>query len=70
MSNVSTAIEQYILPWFEQVSTEDGYRTKLLNIHNKKLAKDWLYAMENIKDKETLIRQSVVELKLPKEIQK
>lgn len=68
--NVSTAIEQYIFPWFEQVSTEDGYRTMLLNTrHNKKLAKDWLDAMESIEDKQTLIRQSIVELKLPKKIQ-
>lgn len=69
-SNVSIAIEQYILPWFEQVSTEDGYRAKLLNIHNKKIAKDWLDAMENIEDKETLIRQSIIELKLPRKMQK
>lgn len=69
-SNVSMAIEQYILPWFEQVSTEDGYKAELLNIHNKKLANNWLDAMENVEDKETLIQQSIVELKLPKKIQK
>ncbi len=68
--NVSTAIEQYIFPWFEQVSTEDGYRSMLLKTtHNKKLAKDWIDAMENIQDKQTLIRQNIVELKLPKKIQ-
>lgn len=69
-SNVSIAIEQYILPWFEQVSTEDGYRTKLLNIHNKKFAKEWLDALDNINDKEALIQQSITELKLPKKIQR
>lgn len=65
-----TRIEQYILPWFEQVSTEEGYRTKLRSVDNTKFAKDWLDAMENIEDKETLIRQNIVELKLPKKIQK
>lgn len=68
-TNVSVAIEKYILPWFEQISNEDGYRKALLNIHNKKLAKEWLDAMENIEDKETLIRQNVEELKLPKKMQ-
>ncbi len=69
-SNVSAAIEQYILPWFEQVSTEDGYRAKLLKFQNKKLAKEWLDALENIEDKEARIRQSIAELKLPKKVQR
>lgn len=69
-ANVSTAIEKYVLPWFEQVSTEDGYRAELQNLYNEKLAKEWIDAMENIKDKETLIQQSVVELKLPRKIQR
>ena len=69
-SNVSIAIEEYVLPWFEQVSTVDGYRIMLRNLHNKKLAQEWLDAMENVKDKETLIQQSIVELKLPKKIHK
>lgn len=54
-ANVATAIEKYVLPWFEQVSTEEGYRAELLNLHNKKLAKEWTDAMENIEDKERLI---------------
>lgn len=69
-SNVAVAIEKYVLPWFEQISTEDGYRTELLNIYNKQLAKEWLDALENIKDKEVLIQQSITELKLPKKIQR
>lgn len=68
--NVSAAIEQYILPWFEQVSTEDGYRAKLRKLPNKKLAKEWLDALEKIEDKETRIRQSIAELKLPKKMQR
>lgn len=68
--NVSTAIEKYILPWFEEVSTEEGYRTKLLGIKNKKLSKEWLGAMENLKDKEALIQRGIVELRLPKKIQR
>lgn len=68
--NVSTAIKKNVFPWFEQVSTEDGYRTELKNLHNKKLAKEWIDAMERIEDKESLIQQSVVELKLPKKMQR
>lgn len=67
--NVSTAIKKYVFPWFEQVSTEDGYRTELQNLNNKKLAKEWIDAMEKIEDKESLIQQSVAELKLPKKMQ-
>lgn len=67
--NVSTAIGKYVLPWFEQVSTEEGYRAELINMHNKKLANEWLQALDNIGNKEMLIQQSVVELNLPKKIQ-
>ena len=68
--NVSAAIEQYILPWFEQVSTEDGYRAKLRKLPNKMLAKEWLDALENIEDKEARIQQSIAELKLLKKVQR
>lgn len=68
--NVSVAIEKYVFPWFEEVSTEDGYRAKLQKIHNKKLVEDWLDALVSIQDKETLIQQNIVELKLPKKIKK
>jgi len=67
-TNVSMAIEQYVLPWFEKASTEEGYRVELLNMCNKKIATQWLDALENIEDKEMLIWQSIVELKLPKKI--
>ncbi len=68
--NVSTAIEKFVLPWFEHISTEDGYRAELSSIHNEKLAKEWLDALENMKDKEALIQQSIMVLKLPKKIQR
>lgn len=67
-NNVSTAIEKFVLPWFEDISTEDGYRSKLLSHHNKKLTARWLDAIDNIEDKESLIRQSIIALKLPKNI--
>ena len=67
--NVSTAIEKYVLSWFEQVSTEEGYRAELKNMRNKKLAKDWIKALDNIENKEIIIQQSVLELNLPKKIQ-
>lgn len=67
--NVSTAIEKYVLPWFEHISTEEGYRTELENMQNKKLAKDWLQALDNTENKELFIQQSVLELNLPKKIQ-
>lgn len=66
--NVSKAIEEYVFPWFEEVSTEQGYRTKLIRFHNRKLSKEWLDALDNIEDKETLIQQSIIELKLPSKI--
>ncbi|MBQ9983564.1 MAG: DUF4304 domain-containing protein [Lachnospiraceae bacterium] len=68
--NVSMAIEKYMFPWFEEVSTEEGYRAKLQQVHSKKLAAEWLDALENIQDKETLIEQNIVELRLPKKIRK
>lgn len=68
--NVLTAIEKFVLPWFEHISTEDGYRAELLSFHNKKIAKEWLDALENMKDKEALIQQSIMVLKLPKKIQR
>lgn len=68
--NVSMAIEKYIFPWFEAVSTEEGYRAKLQQVHSKKLAAEWLDALENIQDKEALIEQNIVELRLPKKIKK
>lgn len=63
--NVSIAIKKYIFSWFEEVSTEEGYKGKLSALYNQKLAKEWLDAMEHVDDKESLIRQSIVELKLP-----
>jgi len=66
--NVSTALENYIFPWFEEVSTEEGYRDKLKNLDSKKLATEWLDALENIQDKETLIQRNIVGLRLPKKV--
>ncbi len=66
--NVKAAIEKYVLPWFDEVSTEEGYRIKLQNIHNRNLAEKWIAAMENIDNKETLIQQSIMKLKLPKKM--
>ncbi len=68
--NVSMAIEKYVFPWFKEVSTEEGYRAKLQQVHNKKLAAEWLDALKNIQDKETLIEKNIVELRLPKKIKK
>lgn len=68
--NVSIAIEKYVFPWFQEVSTEEGYRAKLQQVHSKKLAAEWLDALKNIQDKETLIEKNIVELRLPKKIKK
>lgn len=53
--NTAEAIEQYVFPWFEEISTENGYRNQLSNLGNKKLAAEWLNALEHTTDKETLI---------------
>lgn len=66
--NVKVAIEKYVLPWFAEVSTEEGYRTKLQNIHNKKLAEKWIDAIDRISNKDVLIKQSIEKLKLPKKM--
>ena len=66
--NVKVAIEKYILTWFDEVSTEEGYRSKLQSIHNKKLAEKWIDAMENRSDRDALIQRSITKLKLPKKI--
>lgn len=68
--NVAEAMEQYILPWFEDISTEEGYREKLSGYWNKRFAAEWLDALENTADKETLITQSILTHKLPKKIQR
>lgn len=68
--NVAEAIIQYVFPWFEDISTEDGYRKKLTNLGNKKLVAEWLNALEHTTDKETLITQSIITLGLPKKKQR
>lgn len=68
--NVAEAMEQYILPWFEAISTEEGYREKLSGYWNKRFAAEWLDALENTVDKETLISQSILTHELPKKIQR
>ena len=47
-------IRRYVLPWFEQVASEDGYRRELSKLHNEKRRKEWLEALENTKDKSIL----------------
>ena len=66
--NAAEAIEQYVFPWFEEISTEDGYRQKLDSYWNKRFAAEWLDALENTTDKETLIAQGIITLGLPKKI--
>ncbi len=68
--NVAEAIEQYVFPWFEEISTEEGYRQKLDSYWNKRFAAEWLDALEYTTDKETLITQSIITLGLPKKIQR
>jgi len=68
--NAAEAIEQYVFPWFEKISTEEGYRQKLDGYWNKRFAAEWLDALENTTDKETLITQSIITLGLPKKIQR
>ena len=62
------AIEKYVLPWFNEVSTEEGYRSELQGVHNKKLAEKWIDAIDRISNKDVLIKQSIEKLKLPKKM--
>ena len=68
--NVAAAIEQYVLPWFEEVSNEDGYRAKLRSLHNKTRANECLNAMDTTEDKESRIQESILELGLPKKMER
>jgi len=66
--NVASAIEQYALPWFEEVSNVDGYRAKLKSLLNEKRADRFLNAMDTIEDKDSMIQKRIIELELPKRI--
>lgn len=69
MKNVSIAIEAFVLPWFEKVSTVEGYKAELLKICSAERAEKWIDAMENIGNEE-LIQQSIEKLELPSKIQR
>lgn len=69
-SNVAAAIEKYVLPWFAQLATEEGYRAELANMYNKKVAESWLQALENTEDRERRIEQGAEKLRLPKKIRR
>lgn len=66
--NVADAVRQYVFPWFDELSTEEGYRNQLSNLSNKKLSEKWLNALEYTADKETLVSNSIITLGLPKKI--
>ena len=68
--NVAAAIEQYVLPWFTDISNEDGYRAKLKSLHSDKRAKEFLNAMDTTEDKEHRIQESILELGLPKKMER
>ena len=66
--NVTEAIEKYLLPWFVDNSKEDVYRAYLVDLGEKKFAKNWLDALENTENKEELIRRNAEKMKLPKKL--
>lgn len=69
--NVMEAMRLYLLPWFQDLSTEKGYRKRLINDSNKKFIgypnAKWLTALETV-DKGCLIEKSIQRLKLPKKL--
>lgn len=65
--NIAAAIDRFVLPWFEEISNENGYRAKLQSLRNER-AKACLQAMDTVDDKESLIRKSIIELDLPKKM--
>lgn len=66
--NVSEAIIKFVFPWFLEMSSEEIYK-KRLKKEKSKIVNEWLAAFE-IEDKEPLIEDSIIQLKLPKKILK
>lgn len=58
------------MPWFTDISNEDGYRAKLKSLHSDKRAKEFLNAMDTTEDKERRIQESILELGLPKKMER
>lgn len=69
--NVAKAITQFILPWFFQLSSEEGYQKILTDLmeNNQETATEWLEALK-IENKEQQIQTSINQLKLPKKLLK
>lgn len=67
--NVAEAIEKFVFPWFDEISSEEGYRKKLEEFQKRipKRGEEWLDALLTA-DKESLIQQSICQLKLPKRL--
>lgn len=71
--NVAEAITKFVFPWFLKLSSEEGYKKRLIEDNLKKFvgynSSEWLEAL-NVEDKEPLIRNSINQLKLPKKLLK
>ncbi len=69
--NAAAAVEQFVLPWFQEISSEKGYRKMLAEFAESlpELAAEWLDALE-LKEKEPLIQSGIQQLKLPKKLSK
>ena len=69
--NVMEAMRLYLLPWFQDLSTEKNYRKRLINDSNKKFIGypngEWLTALETV-DKGPFIEDSIQRLKLPRKL--
>ena len=69
--NVAEAITQFIFSWFQELSSEEGYRKRLIKDKSKKFigypAEKWLAALQ-VENKEQMIQNGIEQLKLPKKI--
>lgn len=69
--NVADAITQFVLPWFQKLSSEEAYRKKLTRDKSVKFplypAGEWLAAMQ-IEEKKPLLQEGIKLLRLPEKI--
>ena len=56
-----------MLPWFTDISNEDGYRAKLKSLHSDKRAKEFLNAMDTTEDKSAGFKKACLSSDCPKD---
>lgn len=66
--NAADAIAKFVFPYFLELSSEEGYRKKLME-DKTKITAEWLEALEAA-DKERLAQSGIIQLGLPRRLLK